>query len=71
MREQWAQFPPLPVMVAHHLGAAKPRTAAQTVQHLEEQNYIPAKALPGAEFDALVQGMGLRPASPPPTTSTP
>lgn len=57
-------------MVAHYLGAAKPRAAAQTVQHLEQQNFIPAQALPSAEFDALVQSMGLRPAPPPTAPST-
>lgn len=65
LREQWRQFPPLPVLAAHYLGAVKPRREAQRIERLEEQTFIPTTALPSAEFDALLAAMRL------PTPTTP
>lgn len=54
-------------MVAHYLGAAKPRSAQQQVTDLAEQDVIPAKRLSAPEFDALLQSMRLpiAPTTPP------
>lgn len=68
LREQWAQFPPLPVMVAHYLGAAKPKAPVRKVTDLAEQDFIPARRMPREEFDALLRAMKLPP-FPEPTQS--
>lgn len=59
LRAQWAQFPPLPVMVAHYLGAAKPKPVAEQAARLEDQDAIPAQRLSAPEFDAMLARMGL------------
>lgn len=64
MRDQWAQFPPLPVMVAHYLGAAKPKQAADQLARLEDQDVIPTTKLSATEFEQLLARMGL-PTTPP------
>ena len=64
MREQWAQFPPLPVMVAHYLGAAKPKKSDAQLERVEDQDVIPTTKLSATEFDALLTSMGL-PTTPP------
>lgn len=52
-------------MVAHYLGAARPKAASPQASDLQEQDVIPAQAVSAAEFDALLQSMGLQqPASP-------
>lgn len=56
LQRQWAQFPPLPVMVARYLGAAKP---IKHITRLEEQNVIPTTRLPAAEWDALLKAHNL------------
>jgi hypothetical protein len=61
LRDQWAQFPPLPIMVAHYLGAAKPKAAQQQITDLGAQDFIPARHLPREEFDALLASMKLPP----------
>lgn len=71
LREQWAQFPPLPVIVAHYLGAAKPRTAAKSVERLDAQPYIPTQGLQSEAFDALLASMSLPVTNPPPQPTTP
>jgi len=71
LREQWAQFPPLPVMVAHYLGAAKPRAAADRVQRLDEQTFIPTQGLTSKAFDDLLASMQLPVTKPTPTPTTP
>ncbi|MEQ1663171.1 MAG: hypothetical protein ABL877_10805 [Thiobacillus sp.] len=59
MREQWEQYPPLPVMVAHYLGAAKPKTPESQIERLEDQDFIPVNRMPAHEFDALLETIGL------------
>lgn len=56
LRGQWARFPPLPVMVAYYLGAAKPRARAADI---EQQDVIPAARMSEQEFAALISSMGL------------
>lgn len=67
LREQWAQYPPLPVVVAHYLGFAKPRISAERIERLEEQTYIPARSLDSESFDALLVSMRLPVTKKPPT----
>lgn len=59
MREQWKQYPPLPVMVAQYLGFAKPKVEESRVERLEDQPYLPVNAMPSPEFDAMLASMGL------------
>lgn len=59
MREQWEQYPPLPVMVANYLGVANPKTPVSRIERLEDQPFIPVNPLPAHEFDALLESMGL------------
>lgn len=59
MREQWEQYPPLPVLVANYLGAANPKAPESRIERLEDQNFIPVNAMPAHEFDALLETMGL------------
>ena len=46
-------------MVAHYLGAAKPRTSAQRIERLDAQPYIPTQGLQSEAFDALLASMQL------------
>ena len=59
LNEQWKQYPPLPVMVAHYLGAANPKTPESRIERLEDQSFIPVNHVPSQEFDALLESMGL------------
>jgi hypothetical protein len=59
LREQWEQYPPLPVMVANYLGAANPKKPETQIERLEDQDFIPVNHLPAHEFDALLETMGL------------
>lgn len=67
LRAQWHAFPPLPVLVAHYLGAARPQAASTEPAGLDEQDLIPAQRLSAGEFDQLLASMNLpnltRPAS--------
>jgi len=71
LREQWAQFPPLPVMVAHYIGAAKPRKQDEQAGRLEDQDVIPTTKLSAGEFDDLLASMGLPTSPTPPTAASP
>lgn len=59
LREQWAQYPPLPVVVAHYLGFAKPRRSADQIERLEDQDVMPATRLSAEAFDKMLTSMGL------------
>ena len=59
MRRQWAQYPPLPVMVAHYLGMAKPPEVETRIERLEDQSFIPTQAMPSEAFDAMLKSMNL------------
>lgn len=59
LRRQWAQFPPLPILVAHKWGAAKPKRAQNNLQRIEDQDVIPSQALSRSEFDAMLHAMKL------------
>ncbi|RQO57970.1 hypothetical protein DBR47_14345 [Paucibacter sp. KBW04] len=71
LREQWAQFPPLPVMVAHYLGAAKPKKQDEQAEHLEDQDVIPTTKLSEGDFNALLVSMGLPTSTTSPTAAAP
>lgn len=71
LREQWEQFPPLPVMVAHYLGAAKPKKTDKQAESLDEQDAIPTTKLSEGDFNALLASMGLPTSPPPPTAAAP
>lgn len=36
LKDYWSQFPPLPIAVAHYIGAAKPKERKSTDQQAEE-----------------------------------
>ena len=59
LREQWRQFPPLNVLVAHYLGAAKPAATAADAVAPDEQTFLPSTRLTDAEFDELLAARGL------------
>lgn len=66
MNAQWKAFPPLPVLVAHYLGAARPEPT-EAPASLDEQDVIPTQRLSASDFDALLASMRLpttRPAPP-------
>lgn len=71
LREQWAQFPPVPVMVAHYLGAAKPKHSTDRAARLEDQDAIPTTRMSATEFDGMLVSMGLPTAATQPSTATP
>lgn len=57
LQAQWAQFPPLPMLIADFLGASK-RKGPQLADPAE-QDVMPTTRLSAAEFDAVVASMGL------------
>jgi hypothetical protein len=71
MREQWARFPPLPVLAAHYLGAAKTTPQSQPITNLKDQDVIPSKTLSRAEFDDLLRDLKLPTAAVMPPETTP
>jgi hypothetical protein len=59
MHRQWKRYPPLPILIAHYLGAAKPEAAADAITDLAEQDVLPAQRLSASEFDQLLASMKL------------
>lgn len=51
-------------MVAHYLGAAKPKKSDEQLARIEDQDVIPTTKLSSTEFDQLLARMGL-PTTPP------
>lgn len=60
LHAQWRQYPPLPMMVAHYLGVARP-ARPKAPASLDEQDAMPAQRMSAREFDDLVASMRLPP----------
>lgn len=59
LRRHWRQFPPLPILVGHYLGAIKQEAPTEAPADPLAQDLIPAQRLPAADFDAALAALGL------------